>query len=154
MPVFMHKKKLIKNLEPKVAKINKARLDYDECVSIMSGKTAGLIKAFLLNVMQRVSQLMVPAFLWTAMGASPSTIPNIFASQCLITIGYNCVPIPGAMGVADYITIDGFTNLIGYDDAIRLELLSRGMSFYLCVIVCVLITIIGALALKRRSKVR
>ena len=151
---FMHRKKLIKNLESKINKIDKARRDYEECVSIMSGKAAGLIKAFIFNILQRVSQLMVPAFLWTALGATAGSIPNIFASQCLITIGYNCVPIPGAMGVADYITIDGFTNLIGYDDAIRLELLSRGISFYLCVIICGLITIIGALALKHRNKVR
>ena len=31
--------------------------------------------------------------------------------QCFVAMGSNCVPIPGAMGVADYIMIDGFKQL-------------------------------------------
>lgn len=133
-------------------KINKARQDYDDCVKVISGKPSGLIKAFLWNLFQRASQIMVPAFIWAALGSPISEIPQIFASQSLITIGYNCIPIPGAMGVADYITIDGFAGLMNYDDAIKLELLSRGISFYLCVVMCGLIVVLGYLRLKLRAR--
>ena len=76
----------------------------------------------------------------------------MFASQCLITIGYNCIPVPGAMGVADYLMVDGFTSLIGRADAFRVDMMSRGLSFYICVAVSGIITLIGYIMLRRRKK--
>lgn len=151
--VFTAIEKLFGKNEQIRQKINKARLDYDDCVEVISRKPSGLIKAFLWNLFQRASQILVPAFLWSALGSPLSSMPQIFASQSLITIGFNCIPIPGAMGVADYITIDGFADLMNYNDAIKLELLSRGISFYLCVIICGLIVVSGYLRLRmQRNK--
>lgn len=56
------------------------------------------------------------------------------------------------MGVADYIMIDGFADLMTYNEAIKLELLSRGISFYLCVIMCGLIVVLGYLKLRARRR--
>ena len=39
------------------------------------------------------------------------------------------MPIPGAMGVADYIMIDGFKQLVGRNAA-NMELLCRGIDVY------------------------
>ena len=75
----------------------------------------------------------------------------IFAKQCLITIGCNFVPIPGAMGISDYLMIDGFTELMGWETAFSTEMISRGITFYICVAVCGLITLIGYLAGRKKN---
>jgi hypothetical protein len=50
--------------------------------------------------------------------------------------------------VADFLYLDGFASLIG--DTVSIELLSRGISFYCCIILCGLIAW-GWFALRRRN---
>ena len=68
-----------------------------------------------------------------------------------VAMGSNCVPIPGAMGVADYIMIDGFKQLVG-KNAANMELLCRGMTFYGSVITSAVIILIGYIIRKKRAK--
>ena len=56
--------------------------------------------------------------------------------QSFAVIGSNCVPIPGAMGVADYLMLDGFEAFLPPDLVVSMELLSRSISFYACVLLC------------------
>ena len=44
---FLHRKHIIHRVDPKIAKINKAEIEYKECVEVMSGKMPTLIKAFI-----------------------------------------------------------------------------------------------------------
>ncbi|MBQ1597647.1 MAG: UPF0104 family protein, partial [Lachnospiraceae bacterium] len=64
----------------------------------------------------------------------------------------NCVPIPGGMGVADYLMIDGFRNQMSHVAATQLELLSRSMAFYVSVLVSGLTVLIGYFVCKKRPK--
>ena len=150
--MFLHRKKIIHRVKPKIKKIKKAEKEYDECVQVMAGKTDTIIKAFMWNFLQRSSQIMVPVFIYLALGGEAKTAPMIFASQCLITIGFNCVPIPGAMGIADYLMIDGFSKLIGREPAFEVEMLSRGLSFYICVLVSGFIMLVGYIMLRNRER--
>ena len=55
----------------------------------------------------------------------------------MVVLGSNYIPIPGAMGVADGLMLDVFAELFGDGVlATNLELLTRSISFYLCVILC------------------
>ena len=69
----------------------------------------------------------------------------LFSKQCLITIGYNYVPIPGALGIADYLMIDGFSSVMPEGLAYELDMISRGLTFYICVALSGIITLIGYL---------
>lgn len=142
---FLASKKIIRRLEPKLFKLTKARVEYEECVHIAGGKPKGLIRAFACNLVQRIAQIMVSACVYLALDGSVAKSVKIFCSQCLISIGYNSIPIPGAIGIADYLMIDGFSALINNDLAVKLELLSRGISFYLCVLICGVIVFAGSL---------
>lgn len=149
---FLHKKRLVHKFDSKMAKLEKTRVEFTDCSKMVAGKTGTMVKAFIWNLLQRASQIAVPAFMSLAFGKSGSTALNMFASQCLITIGYNCIPVPGAMGVADYLMVDGFTSLIGRADAFRVDMMSRGLSFYICVAVSGIITLVGYIMLRRRRK--
>ena len=150
--VFLHEKHIVRHLEKRQRKLVKVRNDFRTCAKTMRGRTGTLIKAFFWNLGQRVSQLAVPMCLYLALGGKAPTAGTVFASQCLSTIGFTVVPIPGAMGVADYLMIDGFTELLGRDGAFRLEMLSRGISFYICVAASGIITLIGYLLMRRRER--
>ncbi|SCW55914.1 hypothetical protein SAMN02910456_01852 [Ruminococcaceae bacterium YRB3002] len=149
---FLHKKKMIRKLEPKLKKLEDTKTEYMECSNLVSGKTGVMVRAFIWNFLQRASQIAVPAFVYLTLGGEGSKALSIFASQCLVTIGFNCVPVPGAMGVADFLMVDGFTGLIGRDEAFRVDMMSRGLSFYICVALSGIITLVGYIILKRRKK--
>jgi hypothetical protein len=55
------------------------------------------------------------------------------------------------MGVADYIMIDGFKQLVG-SNAANMELLCRGMTFYGSVITSAVIILIGYIIRKKVAK--
>lgn len=130
---FLDQFKLIRNRKKKKKKLEKMMEDFRQCTEMVAGQRLMLWKAFLFNLLQRVSQIMVTVMVYMASGGSFDKIGDVFATQSLVTIGSNCAPIPGAMGVADYLMLDGFSNLLDNINVTNLELLSRSLSFYVLI---------------------
>ncbi|MCR5407257.1 MAG: flippase-like domain-containing protein [Lachnospiraceae bacterium] len=149
--LFLNRKGLIRRPEPKLARIERISGDYEKCSTLISGNGSIMLYTLLLNLLQRVSQIIVPMLIYLSLGGDRNNSFVIFAKQCLITIGCNFVPIPGAMGISDYLMIDGFTELMGWETAFSTEMISRGITFYICVAVCGLITLIGYLAGRKKN---
>ncbi len=148
---FFGRKKLLRNPKKTIAKIKRAKADYASCSQLFAGNYLLLLKAFIWNLLQRCAQIIVPSLLYISLGGNIGDSVRIFSKQCLITIGYNFVPLPGAMGVADYLMLHGFSDIMGHDLAFHLEMLSRSLTFYICVSISGLITFIGYLV-KRRNR--
>ena len=146
---FAHSKKIIRNKESVLTRIEGVENDYKICAGLISNSKRILLYAFVWNLLQRVNQLVVPSYIYAALGGDRSKMPDIFTRQCLVTIGYNCVPIPGGMGVSDYLMIDGFTPVMGEQLAYSVELISRGITFYICVAISGLITLAAYFKSKR-----
>ena len=148
---MLNRKKWIRISQKTFDKLQKTKTDYAECSKLLSNNYSILIKSFLWTFLQRASQIIVPMLLHLSLGGRFRESVLIFVKQCLITVGYNFIPIPGAMGVADYLMIDGFSEIIGRNNAFTLEMLSRSITFYVCVTVSGVITLIGYLV-KRKQK--
>ena len=147
--LFFQKKSRHFEGEQLLEKIEKAHKDYGNCAKMFAGRNDILLKAFLWNVIQRASQIAIPMFMHLCLGGNSRDSITLFSKQCLITIGYNFVPIPGAMGIADYMMIDGFSNIMTHEAALLLDMVSRAVSFYICVTISGLITLGGYLWKKR-----
>lgn len=150
---FLSERHIIHNPDKINSKIKKAMSDYDKCAELISGKKRILFKAFICNFFQRLSQIIVPMFVYIGMFRNVDNALEVFVKQCMITIGFNYVPIPGAMGIADYLMIDGFSGIMKKHNAFKLEMVSRGMTFYICVALGALITLTGYV-IKRRKNAR
>ena len=142
--VIRHGDKLRKKLKNTMA-------EYQECSNSITGKTGFLAEIFFWNLMQRMSQLLVSFMIFMSMGEGVKKAVDVSVIQCFVAMGSNCVPIPGAMGVADYIMIDGFKQLVG-DNAANMELLCRGVTFYGSVLTSALIILIGYMLRRARKK--
>ena len=148
---FLYSKKIIHKLEHKLEKLEKIETDYGNCSQMIYGKSNILFKAFFWNVAQRASQIIVPALVYIAMGGESKLTSLLFSKQCLITIGYNYVPVPGALGIADYLMIDGFSSIMSKDLAVQLDMISRGITFYICVTISGIFTLLGYLKGRKRK---
>ncbi len=149
---FLHKIHLMRHPERRIAKLEHYMEEYADCVAQMGGNKKVFLHCYLWNLAQRVSQITVSVFMFLATGGAAKNAFSLWVTQALVAIGSNCVPIPGGMGVADYLMIDGFRNQMSHVAATQLELLSRSMAFYVSVLVSGLTVLIGYFVCKKRPK--
>ena len=67
----------------------------------------------------------------------------IFIIQCYVVVGSNFLPMPGAVGISEFIMVFGYSMLMSNDMAVGLAIASRGISFYTCSIVSLFTVILG-----------
>ncbi len=150
---IMGKIKIIRNPQKFEKKLDRITNEYRDCAEMIDGHRGMLVKCFIYNFLQRSLQICVTAMLYLAAGGSAGKAVDIWVTHAFSVIGSNCVPIPGAMGVIDYLLLDGIKALMPESDAISLELASRGISFYVCVLTCIIIVAVGHFFLNRRIRI-
>lgn len=125
-------------------RLSKVLSDYSSCLCVLKDNKRRVIATLMgLALLQRMSQTVVPSLVYLAQGGSASFAGTVFASQIYSAIGSMCMPIPGGMGIADYLLFDGLNTFLDKEAALQLELLSRSCSFYLCVFLSLMIVLAG-----------
>lgn len=132
---FLGKLHIIRKVDKTLAKLQKKMDEYSEKTEHLRGKGKLLFVVFIFNLLQRLSQVAVTPLTYLASGGDLKSAFDVFVTQIYVLIGSNCVPIPGAVGVTDYLMLDGF-QMMGIENYEFLELFSRFLSFYMCIIIC------------------
>ncbi len=145
---------LVRHWEEKRNRMQRVMAEYRRCAGIMIGSRRVFLKVYLFNLLQRLSQITVTLFVWLAVGGSVSLAPDIWVTQSFVTIGTYSAPIPGGMGVADYLLIDGFRAFCDETTAVNLELISRSISFYVCLMISAATVFVGMIFTARKRKTR
>ena len=148
---FLRKIKCRKLADKIEKKMESALEEYGRCVEVVLGGKSMMLKAYLLNLLQRLSQIVVTLFTYMAMHGDWHKLPELLATQIYVVLGSNCVPIPGGVGVADYLMLKGYKELMTKGEAYRLEILSRGISFYACMMISMVAVAIGYVVIKRKK---
>lgn len=149
--VFLAKLHVIKDEELQLKKLDTSIADYGKCSKMIKGHSGMLLRCFVCNFFQRFLQIMIPVIVFISDGGKIMGAINIWVTQVFVTIGSNCVPIPGGMGVSDYLLIDGLRDVMSFEDATNMELTSRGISFYICVLLSIVITVIGYMKVRKKG---
>lgn len=137
------RKKLVKRKEYWISKFDDLITDYMDSCSMMRSQHLVIAAVFGLNVIQRITQQLVCPLMYMATGGTGWSFGIVFTTQVFTMIGSLCVPIPGGMGISDYLLYDGLSAIMDRTQALQLELLSRSFSFYLCVLICLVICAVG-----------
>ena len=144
---------ILRHKEEKQAKLDAYMEKYRQYSKLITGHKKSLLFCFLFNFLQRASQIAVTMFVYAATtGKSFTECFDLWFWQGYVVLGSNCMPIPGGIGVSDYLMLDSFTKIMTESEAVNLELLSRSFSFYSCVIICGIAVVAQYLINKRRAK--
>lgn len=135
-------------------KLDNAQKEYAICVRLMAGHPKMLVQAYVLNLLQRLSQVGVILSVFLATGGRLSKVGELFATQLYIILGSNFVPVPGGMGVTDYLMLDGYGQLFDQTYAFQLEMLGRSLSFYCSVLVSAIAVLIGYMAIRKADRTK
>ena len=152
---LLGKMKIIKDPEAKKERIAHSMEEYREHAAFLAGKKKMMGKVLIFNMVQRICQILVTVFTYLALGNPGHDVIKAFSIQTYSQIGAYCVPIPGSMGVTDYLMLDGFSSVIADESMIvNFELLSRTLSFYSCIFICGMIVLFSYLLGKKRRDAR
>lgn len=149
---LLGKLRILRKIDQKLLRLNNAIDSYENSVNSLGKRRRALAKAFFFNLLQRIALIAVSVFSYLAAGRSFADLPAFCSAECMAILGYCFIPIPGAMGVADGLLLDIFGSL--FRDAAfatNLELLSRSISFYLCVILCGVVFLTRCIRIARRG---
>ncbi|MCR5623222.1 MAG: flippase-like domain-containing protein [Treponema sp.] len=133
------------------AKLDEAIEKYNECVELLSGRKRLLLKTYLLNLLQRTLHVLVTVFCSYAMHGRLGDGLKVFAIQTYVVLGSNFIPVPGAVGISEYIMYHGYVMLLDDESSYTLALLSRGISFYTCCAISIVTVLLGYIQLRLRK---
>lgn len=149
---LLGKLRLVRQEAKLQAKLQTAMEDYRRCTQLLAGQKKLMIRVFVLNLLQRAAQISVTGFVFLAAGHGLGQAAVMWAIQCYVILGAACIPIPGAMGISDYLLLNGFSAFLAPQEAASMELISRSISFYCCTVLCAVITLVYSLIqIRRRS---
>lgn len=123
---------------------NKAEMEvgkYADCFKQFKKKPFVFFIALVFNVCQRVVRVLITCCICIA--ADPEApFWDIFVLQSFITVGYTSLPMPGGVGVFEYLYVRIF-GLIFADTAFILSsmMVMRTVSYYLSIVVSGIITL-------------
>lgn len=149
---FLEKIHLMHSAQKLRDKLDTVMEEYSLCSKMLLGRGSILLESFFWNLCQRLSYFMVTFLLFMAVGRGSGMAIKATAVQCLSCVGSNCIPIPGAMGAADYMLLDGFGQMLDEKSAVTMEMLCRGVTFYGSVSVGLIIVVIGYFIGRGRKK--
>ena len=126
---LLSKIRIIKNTEKWKGKLFDEVKKYTDCRQTIKEKPAVIFTTLLFDVLQRVSQTLIPCFVWLAIDPQTPFL-DIFVLQSLVLFGYNSVPLPGGVGAYEYLFINIYIQM--YDKAFILLalMISRLFSYY------------------------
>lgn len=138
---FLNKIRIVKNPDKWRAKIEDEVKKYGECRHILKDKPAVIFTTLIFNILQRVSQTLIPCFVCLAIDPQ-ARFWDIFVLQAFVLFGYNSIPIPGGVGAYEYLFINIYTQMFSDNAFILLALMiSRLFSYYFSMLLSGVVTL-------------
>ena len=141
---LLGKLRLVRNPEKKTVDFAMSLAEYQEAAAHVKAHKALLAKCFLLVLVQRTAFFLVPYFIYLSLGFTEHGLNPFYfiAVQAVIAMSVDSLPLPGGMGANELAMIMMYDGLFGSELAASAMLMTRGVSYYLCLI----LSSVGAIA--------
>ena len=108
---------------------------YREGSKIIKANKIIMLKILLTTTIQILCMYSVSYFVYRSFGLSRFSLLTVLSMQALVSIAVSSIPIPGAVGVSESCFLDFFKTLFPVNLLSSAMLLTRGVSFYLFVLI-------------------
>ena len=142
-----------KKLDDKKQKIDHTMEQYSESATFIK-KNIGVFFASIFRVfIQLMCFYLITFFVYKALHLSGHTLLEIFTRQSLLYLMASWVPLPGAIGANEAIYLSLFLPIFGEDLLSSALLLSRGIDFYLFVLIGMIVVLLNRLLRGKRKEI-
>ncbi len=140
-----------KNLAKYTDKIERICNNYMNGAEYINGNVRAVLNIFLITAVQRLFLLAVTYVVYRSYGLSGTSFIGIVAIQTMIAITVEMLPLPGAAGITEACFIVMFTGIFTDEYVRSAMLLSRGLSFYLLLVMSAAVTLVAHILCMRKS---
>lgn len=126
---------------------------YRAAATLLKQRPGLLPKLLGLTALQMLCLYLVPYVVYLGFGLSGRSAVELVGTQALLSLATGCLPLPGAVGAAEGAFLRGFEVFFPAGLITPAVLVSRGLSFYLPLLITGLVLLVQRLAARRRSPV-
>ena len=143
-----------KNIDKLQEKIEKELLKYQENSTYLKEHKEVILKSIVITLVQMLSYYMVPFFVYKAYGLNEYGIIRIMSIESLLYTTVSAIPSPGSVGVSEGGFLGLYSNVFPAGIISSAMILNRLISFYLVVVVSLVVVLIFTLKYKKDNKVQ
>lgn len=144
----------VKNINEKEDKINDELKIYHESSKFIKREKKVFIKTIIFAFLQVVCIYTVPYLVYRAFNLDSYTYLRFLSLQSILHCTVSSIPLPGSVGISETVFLRIYTRVFGSLILTDALLISRGISFYIFVIIGLFTVIINKYLLYRKEKNR
>ena len=143
----------VKNYEKKKQKIEESLFDFFESSKYIREHKIELVKGILRVFIQVSLYHSIPYFIYRSFGLTELSFFNLFSMQAILYTTVSGIPIPGAVGVSETLFLKLYGEAFGKTLLNGAMLLFRFASFYLYIIIFLVVFLIVASKTKNKESI-
>ena len=133
----------IRNIEKKQEKLEKELESYQTSAKYIKEHRILMLKTVLTTAVQMLAYYTVPYWIYLAFGLNNSNIFDILTLQAVLYATGSGIPSPGSVGVSEGGFLGIFRNAFPETVISSAMLLSRGVNFYLLILISAIVVVIS-----------
>ncbi len=102
-----------------------------------------MIKVFIITFVQRTSLFFITYLVCISFGKYDVSVINITVLQAMISVAVDIIPLPGGMGITEYLFLTIFEPILNKDLTTPIMIISRGISYYTQLIISAFFTAVA-----------
>lgn len=139
----------VKNVEQKQERIEKELASYQESAIYIKQHKMLMLKTVLNTTVQLLFYYSVPYWIYRAFGFNTYNLWQVLTLQAVLYATVSGIPSPGSVGVSEGGFLGIFRNIFPETIISSAMLLSRGVNFYLLIVISSIVVIISTLKNKK-----
>jgi conserved hypothetical protein len=120
----------VKNVPEMMDRAQEKLEQYHECSQFFRRNPKQIMRTFGVLTVQRLAILIIPFCIYKSFGMTGQNLFHVVATQLIVNLCCDMMPIPGAMGISEAIFLSLFGPIFSERNLYPAVLLSRGISFY------------------------
>lgn len=146
--------KFVRYKEEKAAAINKNLATYFASANLAKSKPYLMPVLLLGNIVQRVCMFGIGYFVYRAFFYNQASFFDFSMVQTMLFVAVNAIPLPGAVGVSEATFLALFKGIYKSHKTLAQGMLfTRGINYYLCFLVCCIITLANHAFIVKRDAI-
>lgn len=134
-----------------LARIVRLERTYKECAGYIRTHLGTVGKVFLMTCVQRLLFFAVTWVVYRSYGLSGTSFLGVITIQTMIAISVEMLPLPGAAGITEACFMVMFGGIFGEELVKPGMLLSRGLTFYVILLIGAAVTLAAHISIAKRQ---
>lgn len=128
--------RIVRNRRRALEKYENQFKDYESSAEYIKNNPMVNVKVFLVCLVQRLALFSIAYFVYESFSIDGgATFFDLLAIQVAVAMAVDSLPLPGGVGAAEVFTLELFTMIYGSGLVATATILTRGISYYLCLLV-------------------